>query len=239
MLASSISPETLHPSLWRGSQLAQGGLRTVDTGFAALSAELPGGGWPVGGLVELLVPQAGCGEMRLLAPALARTVSGARPLALVAPPHAPHAAALAGLGVPGDALLWLRAGRGADALWAAEQALRAGCCGALLLWQDTVRHEALRRLHLAAARSAGTLFVMLRPLAAAQQPSPALLRLALFPEPAGVAVEIVKRRGPVRRDALSLTLPPSPILESRHARLSRRASAEPAARRVPAAVRAA
>ncbi|NIE60692.1 recombinase RecA, partial [Burkholderia sp. Ap-955] len=54
MLASSISPESLHPSLWRGSQLARGGPRTIETGFAPLSAELPGGGWPVGGLVELL-----------------------------------------------------------------------------------------------------------------------------------------------------------------------------------------
>lgn len=50
-------------TLWRGSQLARGGPRTVDTGYAALSAELPGGGWPVGGLVELLVPHAGCGEI--------------------------------------------------------------------------------------------------------------------------------------------------------------------------------
>ena len=151
MLASSLSPETLHPSLWRGSQLSRGGPRTVDTGFAALSAELPGGGWPVGALVELLAAQPGCGEMRLLAPALARAVSARRPLAFVAPPQSPHAGALAELGVPLDAMMWLRAGRGADALWAAEQALKTGCCGALLFWQPDVRADALRRLHLAAA----------------------------------------------------------------------------------------
>lgn len=58
MSASSLSLESLHPSLWRGSQLARGGPRTVDTGYAALSVELPGGGWPVGGLVELLAPPA-------------------------------------------------------------------------------------------------------------------------------------------------------------------------------------
>ncbi|MGV4769480.1 translesion DNA synthesis-associated protein ImuA, partial [Burkholderia pseudomallei] len=66
MSASSLSLESLHPSLWRGSQLARGGPRTVDTGYAALSVELPGGGWPLGGLVELLVPHMGCGEMRVL-----------------------------------------------------------------------------------------------------------------------------------------------------------------------------
>ncbi|MGU7781399.1 translesion DNA synthesis-associated protein ImuA [Burkholderia sp. PU8-34] len=233
MLASSISPESLHPTLWRGSQLARGGPRTIDTGFATLSAELPGGGWPVGGLVELLAAQPGCGEMRLLAPALARTVGGKRPLALVAPPQAPHASALASLGVPADALLWLRAGSRADALWAAEQALKTGCCGALLLWQDA-RPDALRRLHLAAARAGDTLFVMLRPLSAARQPSPAVLRLALHPAPGGVAVEIVKRRGPARSELLVLDLP-SPIVESRYARLARHSSAASAARRVRAA----
>ena len=53
-----------------------------------------------------------------------------------------------------------------DALWAAEQILRSGCCGALLLWQQHVRSEALRRLHLA-AQSGETLFCLMRPLAAA------------------------------------------------------------------------
>ena len=40
------------------------------SGFAALDAELPGGGWPLGVLTELLLPHAGVGELRLLAPAL-------------------------------------------------------------------------------------------------------------------------------------------------------------------------
>ena len=110
VLDSTMSPGSGGITLWRGSQLARGGTRTIETGFAPLSAELPGGGWPVGGLVELLAAQPGCGEMRLLAPALARTVSARRPLALVAPPQSPHATALASLGVPADALLWLRAG---------------------------------------------------------------------------------------------------------------------------------
>lgn len=40
-------------------------------GLPALSAELPCGGWPLGVLVELLLPQPGTGETRLLKPALA------------------------------------------------------------------------------------------------------------------------------------------------------------------------
>jgi cell division inhibitor SulA/protein ImuA len=64
------SLESIHPALWRGSQLARAHGKYVDTGYAALSVELPGGGWPLGTLVELLVQQPGVGEVRLLQPAL-------------------------------------------------------------------------------------------------------------------------------------------------------------------------
>ena len=47
------------------------------SGFAALDAQLPGGGWPHGVLTELLLPEPGVGELRLLAPALA-AVAAAR-----------------------------------------------------------------------------------------------------------------------------------------------------------------
>ncbi|REG45534.1 hypothetical protein B0G80_9141 [Paraburkholderia sp. BL6669N2] len=72
MIAAQPAPETIHPGLWLGSQLARGVGRSVDTGYAVLSAELPGGGWPIGALVELLVQQPGVGEIRLLQPALSR-----------------------------------------------------------------------------------------------------------------------------------------------------------------------
>ncbi|MGF6923116.1 DNA polymerase III alpha subunit [Paraburkholderia sp. 40] len=42
----------MHPSLWRASQLARSRGRVVETGYPALSTELPGGGWPVGALVD-------------------------------------------------------------------------------------------------------------------------------------------------------------------------------------------
>ncbi len=61
----------LHPSLWRASQVGGAAQRTTASGFEALDAQLPGGGWPHGTLTELLLAQPGVGEMRLLAPALA------------------------------------------------------------------------------------------------------------------------------------------------------------------------
>lgn len=52
-MSAALAPESIHPALWRASQLARNTTRTVDTGYPALSAELPGGGWPTGTLVEL------------------------------------------------------------------------------------------------------------------------------------------------------------------------------------------
>ena len=221
------SPETLHPALWRASQLAQATTRCVDTGHAVLSAQLPGAGWPTGTLVDLLLQQPGIGELRLLRPALQRVAQ--RRIVLLQPPHAPQALALAALGLAPAHLLWLRSRRSSDALWAAEQVLRSGSCGALLMWQQHARGETLRRLHLA-AQAGETLFFLLRPLAAAQDASPAPLRLSLRPAAGGIDIGFVKRRGP-QRDA-PLFLPLSPSLLQRHASLDRSSPAPAAARSV-------
>jgi protein ImuA len=231
MSVASVRAEEIHPSLWRASQLARGRGRTLETGYPALSTELPGGGWPVGALVDLLVQQSGVGEMRLLRPAL--SALGERSIALVQPPHLPDGLGLSYIGLSLERLLQVKAPKTADALWSAEQILRSGSCGALILWMQSVQASSLRRLHLA-AQSSEILFIMVRPLAAAQDASPALLRLALRPAAEGLMVDIVKRRGPTRAEPLSIPLQPTPVLLSRHARLSRRPLAEVVPRGVPA-----
>ncbi|MGS1041524.1 translesion DNA synthesis-associated protein ImuA [Burkholderia glumae] len=233
MLDKSMYSASGGINLWRASQLAHGGARGIETGHAALSAELPGGGWPPGCLIELLGQQPGIGELRLLAPVLARVA--AKPIVIVQPPHKLQPAALAYWGVDPAGFVSLRAPRTADGLWAAEQALRAGTCGAVLLWQQAVRSDALRRLNLA-AQAGSALFFMFRPLAAARDASPAPLRLALAPKRDGVDVTIVKRRGGQRDEPVFVPLTPSPILLDRHASLDRRASAAPYPRNVPAAL---
>jgi len=201
--AAASNPEALHPSLWRASQLAHAHTRCIDTGHPALSNQLPGGGWPTGAAVDLLVQQPGIGEMRLLAPALKKVAE--RRIVLLQPPHAPQTIALAALGLPPSAVVWLRAERTADMLWAAEQVLRSGSCGALLFWQKDMRPESMRRLHLA-AQSGETLFFMMRPLVAALDASPAPLRLSVKPAPGGINIGFVKRRGPQSDDALFLPI---------------------------------
>lgn len=230
MLPASVPPESLHPSLWRGGQLARGASRVVDTGHAALSAELPGGGWPLGALTDLLLQQPGIGELRLLQPVF--KAAGKRPVALVQPTHTPNTQALAYWGIPVSSFMVVRPKSTADALWAVEQILRAGTCSAVVFWQQTVRPEALRRLHVV-AQSADSLLFVVRPEYAVRDSSPAPLRLGLKPSPEGLLIDFIKRRGPQRAEPLVLPLSPSPVLLARRptaviTRLGRPSRAVPA-----------
>ena len=186
-----------HPVwLGRAPQLAAPAL---PTGFPALDAELPGGGWPSGALTELLGSQHGIGELQLVLPALAALTWAGKRVVWLAPPHLPYAPALAAAGINLSHLVVVRAPGRRDALWAAEQALRAGCCHALLGWFRRAGYDDLRRLAVAAEGSAAWI-ALFRPREAAAESSPACLRLALepdgdAPESNLLTVRIVKRRG--------------------------------------------
>ena len=61
---------TPHPAVWRASQLGHASVATLSSGFSAIDAELPGAGWPIGMLTELIGRESGIGELRLLVPLL-------------------------------------------------------------------------------------------------------------------------------------------------------------------------
>src|SRR5918997_4554345 len=137
-----------HPVwLGRAPQLAA---PAVPTGFQALDSELPGGGWPRGALTEILGSQEGIGELALLLPALGALTWAGKRVIWLAPPHLPYAPALAAAGINLAQLAVVRAPGRRDALWAAEQVLRAGSCHALLAWFPAARYDELRRLAVAA-----------------------------------------------------------------------------------------
>ena len=180
--------------VWRGQPVAPA--RTAQpTGHASLDALLPGGGWPEAALTELLLPADGVGELRLLLPTLARLTQAAQPVVLVAPPYLPFPAGWRQGGVD-LAHLHLVDAPPREALWAAEQCLRAGACGAVLCWPAKADDRALRRLQVAAevGQCIGLAF---RPMQAARNPSPAALRVAIEPS-AGDAprqLRVLKCRG--------------------------------------------
>jgi hypothetical protein len=194
----SVTPELArlleHPAIWRGRSAARP--EVLPTGFAALDECLPGKGWPRTGLIEILVPRFGVGELYLLFPTLAALTHrpAARWCMWIAPPLDPFAPALAAHGMALERVLVVRA---ASPLWSFEQALGSGASDVAMAWARSPRAREIRRLQLAAERGK-TLGVLFRPQRAARESSPAALRLALEPRPEGVRVTLLKSRGGAR-----------------------------------------
>lgn len=195
MSAAVVSLDGLLGSrrVWKGrnTQGEQPATPAQPTGHAQLDQALPSGGWPPGALSEILIPFTGCGELQLLWPTLARLTQAAERVVLVAPPFIPNPQAWQAAGVDLGWLTLVRA-QGKEALWAAEQCLRSGSCAAVMCWAGQVDDRALRRLQVAAEAGQALGFV-LRGSESAANPSPAALRLAIAPEPAGWT--ILKCRG--------------------------------------------
>jgi hypothetical protein len=189
-----------HP-VWRGAA-AKLATPAISTGYHNLDRELPGGGWPAGALTEILYGQAGIGELGLVLPA-ARALSWAgKRMVWLAPPHLPYAPALAAAGVDLAQLALVHAPARRDALWAAEQVLRARSCYVLFAWLPHASYKELRRLAVAAQGSAAWV-ALFRPAQAALQSSPAALRMAVEP---GNLIRILKRRGTPASAPLHLAL---------------------------------
>lgn len=204
-----VDVASLPAGIWRGDQLGHGSTPALSSGFAALDSELPGAGWPLSMLTELIGREPGIGELRLLVPLLRQLTRERKIVILLAPPHIPYAPALAGFGVDLDYLLIVQAPNAADRLWAVEQTLKSASFGCLLAWlpQEKTRPEHLRRMQLAAQGAQGPAFLF-RPLAAQFEASPAPLRLLLLPKPdQKLCVQLLKRRGPVLGHSLLLDLP--------------------------------
>jgi hypothetical protein len=192
MMGAVVSLESLldERRVWKGRQSATP-VSLQPTGHSALDAALPSGGWPPAALSEILVASDGSGELRLLWPTLARLADKGERLVLVAPPFIPYPQAWLAAGIDMSQLTVVQA-RDRDALWAAEQCLRSGSCGAVLCWPGHVDDRALRRLQVA-AETGQTLAFACRPLAAASNPSPAALRIAIDTRPQ--QLRVLKCRG--------------------------------------------
>ena len=193
------------PGVWRGGELEHVVHEVAATGHAALDRELPGGGWPIATLSEVLHDGVGIGEVRFLFGAIARASEGERMAAWINAPHVPYAPALAQGGIALERCMVVRPATREDALWAAEQALRSGACGAVMLWLEPslpgerrARADAyawLRRLQMA-AQSGRSMAVLFRSTAAEATSTPAHLRVVLAREAGALMLRIPKRRGP-------------------------------------------
>jgi protein ImuA len=192
-------------------------ITALSSGYRHLDQVLPTGGWPGGVLTELLVRDLGIGELRFLTPTLRTLTQQGRRVILLAPPHIPYAPAFAAMGIAAEKITVIHASKPIDRLWAVEQILKSDQCGALLTWLDTpsqqptpqelIRPELIRRLQLAARHTSGPVFVF-RPWAAQHLSSPAPLRMLLLPRRyPDLAVQVIKRRGPIMLAPIDVALP--------------------------------
>ncbi len=205
--AASLAEILARPDVWCADRLASAAIPALASGFARLDAELPGGGWPRGALTEILADSAGLGECSLLLPVLARMREEGRWSLLVAPPHPVNGTAWAARGIDLAHLAVVSPSRPRDALWAAEHALASGALGTLLCWMSHIDAAQVRRLQVAAAGS-DTLAFLFRPLRARSESSAAALRLSLSAAArGGLAVDLLKRRGPPCTRTLHLDVP--------------------------------
>jgi cell division inhibitor SulA/protein ImuA len=188
-----------HARLWRG-KVATVARAVIPTGFHELDRALPGGGWPLGAITEILVDGYGIGELGLLMPALEALTKEdpARPkkwVAWIAPPFVPYAPALQQHGVNIDRLLMIHPTSGGKSrLWAIEQVIRSGSSAGVLAWVAAADDVILRRLQLAAEEQ-GCWVLLFRPASARLQRSPAALRIHLSQARVATRVEILKCRG--------------------------------------------
>ncbi|MDQ6881629.1 MAG: translesion DNA synthesis-associated protein ImuA [Pseudomonadota bacterium] len=226
-LLSVASPADL-PNVWQGQELAGVEEGVVPTGHPALDVELPGGGWPLG-LIEVLQDRPEQHVWQLTGSALACRLRGqAGPVVLVAAPFDPFMSSLQAHDISCERLLWIRAVKPAERLWAAEQSLRCGEVAAVLAWLPQARSDELRRLQFAAQQHSKLLFVF-RTLRSAQDASPARVRLQLGGTES-MEVRILKRRGPPLSRTLTLAAYPPRLAALLDARKRR-----PASRPSPAA----
>lgn len=230
--------------VWRGDdwvQPTESAPKVQTTGHVALDAQLPGGGWPVGAMSEILLPSHMHAEWSLVAAGLGQALKS-RPrqrAVLVAPPLDVFTPALQCEGIADAQLCCVQpqnsgfsasrkssnATTDASSIWVSEQALRCRDVCAVLAWLPVSQAPALRRLQLLAAQQRQLLWVF-RPEFARTQASPAPLRLWLVPQEKRLRVRVIKRRGPQLDEPVDLPLLSKPLQAELLAQAERQTQAQ-------------
>ena len=199
-----------NPAIWRIGQVPMSRKATIPTGSSLLDIALPGHGWEIGALTEILTNEQGIGELSLLIPALRETTRSGRAVVLVAPPYVPLPMTLENRSALLHRIVIINAEK-QELLWATEQAARSGAAGMVVAWESGSprdwNYQALRRLHVA-ADNGGTALLLYRRASAINGASPAPTRLSLSADSGELLVQIAKRRGALIAETIRLNLFP-------------------------------
>jgi len=201
---SRALPAAVKAAIWRGDELGHTASKVSSSGWSELDAELPGGGWPLQSVTEVLAAQPSVLEWRLLGPALRLVVAGGGQVVVIGPPRHPHLPGLLHEGLDERQLVWIQAERPAERLWVTEQLIKSNAAGAIVSWLPQARQEQLRRLQVC-SQACEALVFLCRPEAARHEASAAPLRVhASVGLDWELKVNVFKRRGPVHDGTLVL-----------------------------------
>lgn len=164
------------------------------TGVAGLDELLPGGGWPRGGLVELIVPDEYTDVISLVMPALVRLSRQGRWIAMVSPPCQTRARLFTCTDINPARVLQVNPHPGRSALWTAESMLQSGTCGVVLAWPNCNTELMDKRLQKAAANGKA-LGILIRYEGLSVPPSGVDVRLKVDMGTEGKAVYLVDSQG--------------------------------------------
>lgn len=164
----------------------------ISSGYDALDQKL-GGGMPDNSVIELQTIN-GIGELRLLLPYLRAKIIEQKSIVFIAPPAQISSQMLLRQQIPLAQTLIVNSTDSAQSLWSAEQCLKSGCVGGVLLWQNYFSISQVKRLKLAAEQGAASLFI-LRGQPQLSLSLPVNLCLNLKPHPLGLTIKINKQLG--------------------------------------------
>lgn len=181
------------------------------TGFPQLDAILPWGGWPPSGLVEIITPHPGIGELQLLLPLLRERSQGSQSILWITPPYDLNGAMLTQSGMNlRNSFVIPSSTQCNQALWSIEKALQSPECTMVLAWQNWLSPRVLRRLQMA-ANEGDTMGVLFHQRPVSNSPACLQLRLsAISRYPGGqrrLDVQLLKARGTHHRTTVSIPLP--------------------------------
>jgi hypothetical protein len=92
-----------------------------------------------------------------------------------------------------------------EALWAAEQCLKSGCCGSVILWHPSLEVHQARRLQVA-SETGECLNFLFKTEQKHQMSLPISLSMQLSPDTNGIKVDIHKRKGGWLKSSFSINM---------------------------------
>jgi len=184
--------------IWSADQI-QTVVETIDSGYPEINKHLQGG-LPRQGVIEVQTIN-GIGELRLFLPYLLNLLQTelaqhqqTRQMIFIAPPAQVSALMLLQASFPLENLLIISSQKSDESLWAAEQCLKSGCCFAVLLWQQLLAVDQVKRLK-QAATTGNAVQIIFRSPHSVGLALPVSLSLALQAQPLGLKVQVKKQLG--------------------------------------------